>query len=137
MSKTAINTNFIEKASPLKQILVVGFVAVVCLIGLGLISHNEEIEWFVTASAITFFVWTNLIIGCFQSQKWFKYILQSFVFLGLMSALLITLSSKFASIGLLDLPAYRTMFGALFVFYLCGSMVVFLIRYIAQMIGIN
>jgi len=135
--KKYISPDLLQRVSPITQTIVVLAFAGISMLILAQTSQNPEMEWMITCSALGFFVWQNILLFFLRKTQWLRYTLQSFALFLVLSVCLLTLASQISTTSIANLREYRVLLLTTFVFYILGTMVATLMKYIALMLGIN
>lgn len=124
-------------ATPFQQFVCVAVVAIVGMVVLRLLSSSSDLEWFWGCVSLGFFTWTNAILGFFRRQHWGRYVAHSVGFFALLTLVVYVAATLTARVGILQLPHYLTSFVATVIFYIVGNLVVAIIRFACELIGLD
>lgn len=137
MKKTFLSYQLFKRTSPLMQALwVLGIGTLAMFIG-SLVSDDEETVWFFASTTLGFYALLNAVISFFVVKKWVKYFFQSIVLFLLLSFVLYTIASSLSQIDAKNLYEYRMLYSVTVAFYILGSLVVTLMKNIAQALQID
>ena len=129
--------SFLGQVSPFKQSLIVFSVSFFAIVSLGLMSANEEIEWFIAIASMGFYTWMNLVFYFFTQQNALSYIGQSVLLFILKFLLLLGTAYFISATSIFDIPEYQIMIVATLIFYLVGTIAVSIMRQVVLLLGIN
>ncbi|MEZ4883743.1 MAG: hypothetical protein R3E32_03310 [Chitinophagales bacterium] len=137
MQKTYLSYSVFKKTSPLVQAFWVLSIAIIAMFIGVLLSGSDETAWFIGCASMGFYAWLNAVISFFITKKSAKYFGQSLLLFVLLSFILYFVADFLSESDVMSLYEYRTMYTVTVVFYILGSMVVALMRSIAQALRIN
>lgn len=120
----------------IQSLWVLGIGTAAMFIG-NLVSEDEETVWFFASTALGFYALLNAVISFFVIKKWVKYFLQSIVLFVLLSFALYFIAISLSQIDARNLYEYRMLYSVTVAFYILGSLVVTLMKNIAQALQID
>ncbi|MFK7904096.1 MAG: hypothetical protein AB8B69_03180 [Chitinophagales bacterium] len=137
MQKTYLSYQVFTKLSPFMQMLWVLGIGVVAMFIGDLWSANEEMAWIVGSMVVGFYAWLNALISFFIAKKQAKYFFTSLFFFALTCIVVYGVGSFLSPVEVWNMYEYRMMFSITVAFYILGSLVVTLMKNIAQALQIT
>lgn len=127
----------LREARPLKQGMVIFLISAVFVIIFGLFSSDQEVEWFLSLTAIGFYTWINAVLSFFQEQNKLRYFGESILVFIAISALFWLIDTGLSTVSIFDIRELLLLYAVTVVFYGFALLIVALIRNIAKLMGIR
>lgn len=137
MRDVLLSYSLLKKASPIGQSFFVLIVGVLLIAGLGMVSQNEEIEWFIACASLGLFSWMNPILGIFTKQSWRRYFGLAIVSFALLALALFQFAGYVSTVSLGALDEYKKMLQITTIFFFCAHGVALLIKKMTEFVGLK